>query len=138
MGWDYCHNTTRQKLIDSAIVPFVGDTGAKVNTIAYADHGGVLWTLRHVDYGNGKTRRGIMCSLIEGGGRSWGQKDMDETMGPYFYDCPLYLLELAGEPWPGQPHRAELANNWRKLVVEWHEEQKIDPKEDLRRVVLVA
>lgn len=48
----------------------------------------------------------------------WGYKDMSEDMKPYYYDCPLHLLELAGDP------PSDEAREWRELVVQYHEETK--------------
>jgi hypothetical protein len=44
----------------------------------------------------------------------WGYKDMDESMGPYEYDCPLALLDKLGPP----PN--EWAANWREKVRAFH------------------
>jgi len=38
---------------------------------------------------------------------NFGYKDMDETMGPYYYDCPVSILNQL------TPIGSELANKWR-------------------------
>lgn len=45
-------------------------------------------------------------------GTIWGYKDMDETMEPYYYDCPAGILALL------TPTDNERANNWRKACRE--------------------
>ena len=42
-------------------------------------------------------------------GWDFGYKDMDETCGPYYYDCPLSILKLL------TPTENNNANNWREL-----------------------
>ena len=41
-------------------------------------------------------------------GWDFGYKDMDETVGPYYYDCPQSILKLL------TPTDNETANNWRE------------------------
>ena len=43
---------------------------------------------------------------------NFAYKDMDETMGPYNYDCPKGILDLL------TPTENECANNWRKQCYE--------------------
>ena len=45
-------------------------------------------------------------------------KDMDETCGPYYYDCPMKILNLLTET------ESEYANNWRENVRLYHEKRK--------------
>ena len=45
-------------------------------------------------------------------------KDMDETVGPYYYDCPLSILNLLTET------EYEYAKEWREKVRLYHEQQK--------------
>lgn len=40
----------------------------------------------------------------------WGYKDMDESMGPYYYDCPVSYLDQAHEP------MNDIAREWRAEV----------------------
>ncbi len=45
----------------------------------------------------------------------YGYKDMDESCHPYFYDCPLHMLEMV-EPYAPLGSAAD----WRKRVREFH------------------
>ena len=49
----------------------------------------------------------LTCGKSRRDGTEWGFKDMDETMGPYCYDCPKSILDLL------TPTDNETANKWR-------------------------
>jgi hypothetical protein len=50
---------------------------------------------------------------------------MDETMGPYQYDCPLNFLDLAPEPVEGYHlYHRDSDRSWRTYVREYHEEKR--------------
>lgn len=61
---------------------------------------------------------GVVC-LTKTDGYDFGYKDMDETMGPYAYDCPKSILDLLS------PTDNEIANNWRKACRERLEKTKL-------------
>jgi hypothetical protein len=63
-------------------------------------------------------RRMVSLVLILHGGGEWGYKGMDETMGPVYYDCPLSLLELVGDP------IGSYAVAWREKVRAYHAAKK--------------
>lgn len=44
-------------------------------------------------------------------------KDMDETVGPYNYNCPKAILKLLS------PTKNKLANEWREKCYEYHKQQ---------------
>ena len=48
---------------------------------------------------------------------NFGYKDMDESCGPYKYDCPKSILDLL------DPTDNEWANNWRKTCYENYEKK---------------
>ena len=55
-------------------------------------------------------------------GHDFGYKDMTEHCGPYYYDCPLSLLEMTDEP------TGESAIAWRKKVRDYHAAKKARAK----------
>jgi hypothetical protein len=57
----------------------------------------------------------------------WGYKDMDESMHPYYYDCPLRLLDAT------KPDGEE--SEWRKAVRARHAQRKTVPKPEKHKVV---
>lgn len=50
---------------------------------------------------------------------NFSYKDIDETMGPFYYDCPVGILNLLTET------DNEYALEWRKKCRERHEEKKL-------------
>jgi len=75
---------------------------------AYGRH---LWSVYETPAGE----KFINLDLIDRGHDGvWGYKDMDESMGPCTYDCPLALLDLAGET------TNEYAKKWRESVRAHH------------------
>lgn len=71
-----------------------------------------LWSVYTIQTGPQAGRNIITLDLISQYEGMWGYKPMDESMGPFYYDCPVALLELAGEP------VNESAAQWRKSVRE--------------------
>ena len=51
-------------------------------------------------------------------GFRFGYKDMEESMNPFYYDCPIGILNLLTETNSG------FANEWRAGVRAYHEKQK--------------
>lgn len=74
------------------------------------NYGRHIWSLYQTPTGE----RFINLDLCQKQGEDWGYKDMDETMGPYYYDCPLDLIRKAG------PAKYEDARKWRELVEQYH------------------
>lgn len=62
----------------------------------------------------------------------WGHKDMDETMGPYYYDCPKSILSLL------TPTNNERANEWREECRKNHEEKAKRRKADKEAIFCPA
>lgn len=64
---------------------------------------------------------GVVCltSTKWNDGMNFGYKDMDETMGPCYYDCPKAILKLL------TPTDSEWANEWRKACLEKHGKPKL-------------
>lgn len=65
----------------------------------------------------------IGLDLLQGGKHdglpSWGYKDMDESMGPCYYDCPLSFLEQV----PLNP-AYQYAAGWREKVRQFHADRE--------------
>ena len=81
--------------------------------LASCIRGNVLWSVWEIYYAyTGHFERYIRCDLmnkmIDGG--PWGYKDMDESMHPYYYSCPLKYLDMVPVKHAG----------WRKKVQEYH------------------
>ena len=61
-------------------------------------------------------RLAVLC-LLGSHDREWGYKDMDETMGPYYYDCPISYLSMLTEP------RNDSARAWREQVKKYNDDK---------------
>lgn len=100
-GWD-----DRKSLIDHLV------RGNGVHTHAHCLRGNNLWAVQEY-----QGKKFIALYLLRGHGKSrdgWGYKDMDESMGPYYYNCPLGYLNMVDEP------HNDNAHEWREAVREWY------------------
>lgn len=130
MGWLFKAGYTRKDLIADRIANWDRTTtdGVFVTTtcLAHCYRGGVfngvLWTVwkRTFTKDNQQTeppQRWIACDLLRCQQGEWGYKDMEESMHPYFYSCPLKYLDLVPiEQYGGN-------SEWRELVRSWHARQ---------------
>lgn len=68
----------------------------------------------------------LTCGRVKHDGCIWGYKDMDETMHPYYYDCPAGILALL------TPTDNDSANEWRercrRRIAERAERRKNGPQ----------
>lgn len=97
MGWSFTRGTSKEDIVQELLRQYPPvDYALCVNT---------LWAV--AEY---REQRFIACFLLESGGDGWGYKAMEEAMNPYYYDCPLRLLELA-------PVASE---EWRRKVCEYN------------------
>jgi hypothetical protein len=106
LGWDSC-NAWQSK--------------ADVVTAIKQDHSGGGWTLidssvvgntyfgLHERTDAGNLQRLITVCLISKAGGTWGYKSMSEDMGPYYFNCPLRILDKADEV----PAVSYSATEWR-------------------------
>lgn len=90
------------------------DGGPVIVKQAATQYGRHLWTV----YETAKGERFINLDLIRKSEEYWGYKDMSEDMHPFYYDCPLSLLDAAGQT------ENEEANRWRAKVREHHAAKK--------------
>ena len=121
MGWLYKTNSTKESLIAERLSTskfLIGKSltpeYAKGESIAHSIRGNVLWQVRQITYPNGTIARYISCDLLSKQDNSWGYKDMDESVHPYYYNCPLKFLDMA----------PEVSADWRKGVREYHNRLK--------------
>lgn len=118
MGWLFQPGSTRKGLIAERTIGWERTTpdgmSVKSACIAHCYRGGVfrgvLWTVWERTFEkNGQavqpSERWIGCDLIEysKSDEGWGYKDMEESMHPCFYSCPLMYLTMvpvvANEEW---------------------------------------
>lgn len=99
MGWLYC-SPTRSDLI--AHIKRDVATSTNLTPLGFSTAGNFLYVL--VDVHSTETRpayKTILVFKMQGSPKSessyyrWGYKDMDESMGPYAYTCPLKFLDAS-------------------------------------------
>jgi len=108
MGWGISSHHDKADFV-GAILAKMGD-----RVVDHAVVGNHLWT---VFRGDSSGRLMIGLDLLQKDGGVWCNKELDESMYPYYFDCPLRLLWVADEP------VSETAAEWRKAVQRWHEER---------------
>ena len=115
MGWYYETNSTRKSIINE-----LTSSGITRKLIKSCYRGnpfsGVLWTVWESKPDMitvQEADRWIGCDLLQYDRAlpGWGYKPMEESMGPYFYSCPLGYLEIV-------PHNTN--PKWREGVKEYH------------------
>jgi len=113
MGWSFnlrCEQTRAE---------FVQEMLGKFSLPVYAHHavGNHLWVVLEQPDGG----RFICLVLMKKTADGWGEKAIDEAAHPYYYDCPLALLNCSS-PTGGR------SGDWRRKVVEYHADKKARPK----------
>jgi hypothetical protein len=104
MGWTFTRGATQDDVIQELL--------ADASTLEHELCGNVLWAVMQ-----GRQQKFIACFLLEDGGNGWGYKAMEEGMHPYYYDCPLRLLDLA----------PAVCEKWRARVRAHHAQQPSSP-----------
>jgi hypothetical protein len=95
MGWLFTRGQTRKELIAERTKGWV-TKGASTRCIAHCTRGNVLWiVVEQYIRATGHFERFIECDLLQTErGFGWGYKDMDESMHPYYYSCPVSYLDM--------------------------------------------
>jgi len=129
MGWLFKSGCSRPELIEQRTKDWERTTpdGMTVTSTCLAhcyrgnSFSGVLWsvwerTFNRDDHEAEPTQRWIQCDLLRHQRDfDWGYKDMEESMGPYYFSCPLkYLRMVPIEQYSGNA-------TWREQVVLHHQ-----------------
>lgn len=127
MGWLFKSGYTRKELIAERTKAWerTTDAGILVTSTCVAScyrggiFSGVLWSVWERTFvkdgqQSEPNQRWIFCDLLRCEQGDWGYKDMEESMHPYFYSCPLKYLDMVPlETYGGHPE-------WRELVRSYH------------------
>lgn len=126
MGWTYPHGLNRKQLIAQQVEGWERDTGEMLVKSVCLKHcyrggvfSGVLWSVWERTFMKDSdevqpSERWIQCDLLRCDQGSWGFKDLEESMFPYYFSCPLGYLNLVPiDRYGGNPE-------WREQVVEHH------------------
>jgi hypothetical protein len=121
MGWLYGWNR-RKDLIEELTKTKrnnLGEWRTLKRCYRGGDGSGVLWAVVRFEYrGTNKHEDYIICYMMHYNrgimGGTWGYKNIEETMGPCSYSCPISYLQMV--PMPDHPS----AKNWRRKVAEYY------------------
>jgi len=107
MGWLFIRGASKADVIRNLTAPEENEA-RYWESIAHCVRGNVLWAVVEIRYKqeNRRSKRFIACYLLERDGGEWGYKDMEESMHPYYYSCPLKYLDMA--PAANEKWRAEV------------------------------
>lgn len=118
MGWLFRIGITRKGLVEERTAAWERE-GVQTTCLAHCYRGnpysGVLWTVWERVGPDHPTERWIGCDLLRyDRNDGWGYKDMDESVGPYYYSCPLGYLD-----------KVPVVTNsgWRDCVKSYHSER---------------
>lgn len=118
MGWLFKSGYTKSDLIKHLIKPEENEQRRR-ETLRHCVRGNVLWSVIEITRKQeGSRLRFIACHLLasHSDGYGWGYKDMDESVHPLYYSCPLQYLEMV----------PEVANeSWRELVRFHHQRRNV-------------
>jgi hypothetical protein len=101
MGWLFpYHTTTKSSLVEDVTKEITSAGNIIVATKSVSKGLWMLVTPKNLD------KPIIIFYLMEKKG-TWGYKDMDESIHPYYYDCPIDWLDKApvlSQPWRDGVH----------------------------------
>lgn len=87
MGWLFTEQQDKATFIKDILHPAPG-----VELLDKAVYGNEVYALYHSLATGNKT---IVVLLLKKDKDGWGYKDMDESMGPYYHNCPVRLLNAS-------------------------------------------
>lgn len=115
MGWLFMsEHKTKESLV--AYLKSPSRMGPNYEVLASTVRGNRHWYVAQYQKDD-KPVRFIGLDLMESGGagEGWGYKDMDESVGPYYFDCPMSYLDMVRDWEP-----VGSAAKWRESVRAWH------------------
>lgn len=99
---------------DQAVHDELQKVGTFASVLAHRSMGNRLWFLAQNRSGEHAGRIWIGLTLIDCRHGQAAIKNMDESCGPYYFDCPLVFLDRADPP------TGPYAGPWREKVREFH------------------
>jgi hypothetical protein len=130
MGWLFPYGASRKSLIAERTEGWERASESMVTKSVCLAHcyrggvfSGVLWSVWERTFTKDNesvapAQRWIQCDLLRSSPDGWGYKDMEESMHPYFYSCPLGYLKLVPmEQFGGH-------EQWRDGVRAYHQRQQ--------------
>lgn len=121
MGWTFKYGDTKQDVIRDWTQEQGWGEGKVGLAIRHCVRGNVMYTVHEIrerETGKAVTRFiGVFLLGTDGKG-NWGYKDMEESMGPCYYSCPLAYLDMVPMP------DSKYAPAWREAVREYWAKKK--------------
>jgi hypothetical protein len=112
MGWMSGWNS-RQELVDHLTTPHQWNNEGKQHTLRVIKkcfRGNNLWTIMERVVDGQQTDKFIVLFMLKPfGHEGWGYKDVEETCGPTYYNCPVSWLDEVPDP-------GSFATAWRENV----------------------
>jgi len=98
MGWLMTQGASKSDVIREQTKPQENDK-TKWTCLAHCLRGNVLWTVWEIfRKETDESERFIACYLLrKDEDYGWGYKDMEESMHPYYYSCPMKYLKMVPE-----------------------------------------
>ncbi len=132
MGWLYSCGASKKDVIQDVIKKqswvssHTGYTNV-VDTLKYVVRGNVVWTVKQCSQDTGDivyTKNPFIVCYLLGKQKDygWGYKDIEESMGPFYYSCPLSFLKDV--PVTNQ--------GWRDNVVKYREHRSVSKSSQSR------
>ena len=119
MGWTHTRGAGKKEIKEEIRAGFTGEWKLIADRIV----GNHFWTVAK------SPNQGTMIVLFllrKNRGFGWGYKDMEESMGPYYFSCPKKYLDMVPlEVYGGNA-------SWREQVAEHH--QRSAEKRRVRRL----
>ncbi len=107
MGWTTCYSWNKlPKIISHLTENETNSSGTIRECLNHCYRGasfkGTLWTVWSITRADGTKFKYIGCDLIQyyKGDLAFGYKDMEASMHPYKYNCPLSYLLIEGLDYP--------------------------------------
>ena len=123
MGWLFeTHPTSKASYVNEILTRNFAPTkpDSPCTLLDHSLRGNCLWILAKPQ----SMEPFIGLFLLECHDGCWGYKDMDESCGPYYHNCPLKFLEQAPEPKGCNRNHAGSGKSWRDYVREHHDALK--------------
>jgi hypothetical protein len=114
MGWSFGHGDTKQDVINRLTADQKWGTKDGVERhgkcLAKCLRGNILWYVMEITGEDISPERFVGCSILgKEKDYGWGSKDMEESMGPCYYSCPLKYFDMVPDP-------GGYATEWRAKV----------------------
>jgi hypothetical protein len=117
MGWLFSKDQSKKELV-AKLTEGWGNEVSKTTALAKSVKGNQLWVVFETVKGEVQERFIALFLLASQKGYGWGYKDMDEDMGPFYYNCPLKFLKM-------QPlARNDSSKEWREGVKKYWQKNK--------------